>query len=45
MIHYRLVARLADIHIPVDAGEFQLVDRRVIDELLQIDDYIPTFAA
>jgi len=40
-IYYRLVARLADITIPVDAGEFQLVDRRVIDELLQIDDYYP----
>jgi glycosyltransferase involved in cell wall biosynthesis len=40
-VYYRMVARLADIHIPVDAGEFQFVDRRVIDELLQIDDYYP----
>lgn len=40
-VYYRLVARLADITIPVDAGEFQLVDRRVIDELRQIDDYYP----
>lgn len=40
-IYYRLVARLADVTIPVDAGEFQFVDRRVVDELLQIDDYYP----
>lgn len=40
-IYYRLVAKLADITIPVDAGEFQLVDRRIIDELLKIDDYYP----
>jgi glycosyltransferase involved in cell wall biosynthesis len=40
-IYYRLVARLADVHIPVDAGEFQLVDRRVVEELVQIDDYYP----
>jgi len=40
-VYYRLVARLADIQIPVDAGEFQLVDKRVIEELLAIDDYYP----
>lgn len=40
-LYYRLVARLADVHIPVDAGEFQLVDKRVIAELLAIDDYYP----
>jgi len=40
-IYYRLVARLADVQIPVDAGEFQFVDRRVVDELLKVDDYYP----
>lgn len=40
-VYYRLVARLADVQIPVDAGEFQLVDKRVIEELLKTDDYYP----
>jgi polyisoprenyl-phosphate glycosyltransferase len=30
---YRLLARLADIHVPTDAGDFGLVSRRVVDQL------------
>lgn len=39
--YYRLVEYMSDVHIPVDAGEFQLIDRVVADSLLQVDDYYP----
>ncbi len=39
--YYRLVNRFADIHIPPDVGEFQLIDRRVVEVLRQCDDYYP----
>ena len=32
-VYYRLVTRLADIEIPMNVGEFQLVDRCVIEAL------------
>ena len=40
-LYYRLVSRFAGIDIPLDAGEFQLVDRSVLAALLQHDDYYP----
>lgn len=40
-IYYRLVDRMSGIHIPLDAGEFQLVDRVVLQSLRQVDDYYP----
>jgi glycosyltransferase involved in cell wall biosynthesis len=40
-IFYRLVRRMADIDVPVDAGEFQLIDRKVVDTLRQFEDYYP----
>lgn len=40
-LHYRLVARMADIEVPLDAGEFQLIDRSVVDMLTAVDDYYP----
>lgn len=39
--YYRLAGWLADIHLPADVGEFQLVDRVVVDALRQFDDYYP----
>lgn len=39
--YYRMVSRLADIDIPMNVGEFQLVDRCVIAALRQFDDYYP----
>jgi len=39
--YYRLVRYMSDVHIPVDAGEFQLIDRVVVDSLMQVDDYYP----
>ena len=40
-IYYRLVDRFADIRIPVDTGEFQLIDRQVVEALRRFDDYYP----
>ena len=40
-VYYRLVSKLADYAIPLNVGEFQLVDRKVIDALRKFDDYYP----
>lgn len=40
-LYYRLVCRMADIDIPPDTGEFQLIDRSVSDRLSMVDDYYP----
>jgi glycosyltransferase involved in cell wall biosynthesis len=39
--YYRLVSRFADIDIPADVGEFQLVDRVIVDLLRRFDDHYP----
>ncbi len=39
--YYRLVSRFADITIPPDVSEFQLVDRVIIDALRRCDDHYP----
>ncbi|HVY12472.1 MAG TPA: glycosyltransferase family 2 protein, partial [Alphaproteobacteria bacterium] len=36
---YRLIDALSEDHLPHDAGDFRLVDRRVLDELVKIKDY------
>jgi len=36
---YYVLNRLSYIHIPMNAGEFSLVDKRVIKELLRLDEY------
>jgi glycosyltransferase involved in cell wall biosynthesis len=38
---YRLVRILSDVDIPVDVGEFQLIDRKVWRAVVQHDDYYP----
>jgi glycosyltransferase involved in cell wall biosynthesis len=40
-LYYRLVSKFADIHIPTDVGEFQLVDRVIVDALRRFDDHYP----
>jgi glycosyltransferase involved in cell wall biosynthesis len=40
-VFYRLVRRMADIDVPVDAGEFQLIDRKVVETLRGFEDYYP----
>lgn len=39
--YYRTVSRFADITIPPDVSEFQLVDRVVVEALRRCDDYYP----
>ena len=40
-VFYRLIDFLSEDELPYDAGDFRLVDRRVLDVLKQIDDYQP----
>lgn len=40
-IYYRVLSQWADITIPLDAGEFQLIDKKVVDALKLHDDYYP----
>ena len=40
-VYYRSVSRLAGIDIPLDVGEFQLIDRKVLQALLGHEDYYP----
>lgn len=40
-IYYRMVSRFANIQIPPYVGEFQLVDKVVVEALRRFDDYYP----
>ena len=40
-VYYGLVTKLADFSIPRNVGEFQLIDRQVLETLRQFDDYYP----
>jgi polyisoprenyl-phosphate glycosyltransferase len=40
-VYYRMVSRFAGIDIPLDVGEFQLIDRVVLAALLEHEDYYP----
>ncbi len=40
-IYYRLVMWTSDFYIPPDVGEFQLIDRKVLEALKTYDDYYP----
>jgi dolichol-phosphate mannosyltransferase len=40
-LFYVALARLSDDDLPRDAGEFRLVDRRILDELKRVDDRSP----
>jgi dolichol-phosphate mannosyltransferase len=35
-LYYKFIARLSDVHIPLNTGDFRLIDRIVIDELKKI---------
>lgn len=35
-LFYRLIHRLSDVEIPLDTGDFRLIDRRVVDVMLQM---------
>jgi dolichol-phosphate mannosyltransferase len=40
-VFYRLIDSLSEDPLPHDAGDFRLVDRRVLNELLKFEDYHP----
>jgi len=40
-LFYRIIDSLSEDELPLDAGDFRLVDRCVLDELQEIDDYQP----
>lgn len=40
-LYYRAVRSLANIDVPADVGEFQLIDRQVLDALRPLDDHDP----
>jgi glycosyltransferase involved in cell wall biosynthesis len=40
-LYYRMITRFAEIYIPPDVGEFQLIDRKVLDALKKFEDYYP----
>jgi dolichol-phosphate mannosyltransferase len=38
-LFYRLIKRITSVDIPVDTGDFRLMDRRVVDSLVSIREY------
>ena len=40
-IFYRMINKLSDIDLPVDVGEFQLIDQKVWEAVIQRDDHFP----
>jgi polyisoprenyl-phosphate glycosyltransferase len=38
-LFYRLIGRLSDTRIPLDTGDFRLMDRRVVDALLSMPEH------
>lgn len=40
-IFYRLLKRIANVEIPLDAGDFSLMDRRVVDCLRRLPEHSP----
>jgi len=40
-LYYRIISKLSSFYIPPDVGEFQLIDRAVVNALSQFEDYNP----
>lgn len=40
-LYYRVLTSLSDLSVPPNVGDFQLVDRRVVDAMRQIEDAYP----
>lgn len=40
-LHYRVIAKFAEGNIPINAGEFMLVDRKIIESVIEVDDQFP----
>lgn len=39
--YYRLMSTIADEKLPLNVGTFRLIDRKVVNELVKLDDYKP----
>jgi glycosyltransferase involved in cell wall biosynthesis len=40
-VYYKVISKMASVDIPINAGEFLLADRKVIDSLQSLDDAYP----
>jgi glycosyltransferase involved in cell wall biosynthesis len=40
-IHYRIISRFAEGDIPINAGEFMLVDKEIVATIVEVDDQYP----
>lgn len=40
-LYYRLMRKFIDFNIPADVGDFQLIDKVIVNTLRQFDDYCP----
>jgi glycosyltransferase involved in cell wall biosynthesis len=40
-VYYQLLSRMSDAEIPSGAGEFQLLDSSIVEQLAEVDDYYP----
>jgi glycosyltransferase involved in cell wall biosynthesis len=40
-IYYRVIRTMSDTDIPLNAGEFMLIDKRIANEILKLDDHYP----
>jgi polyisoprenyl-phosphate glycosyltransferase len=40
-IYYRIIRRFADGNIPINSGEFMLIDRKISDAILKLGDHYP----
>lgn len=40
-IYYRIVRMMSDTNIPINSGEFMLIDRKISDAICELDDYYP----
>lgn len=40
-LFYRMINYLSEYHLPIDAGDFRLIDRKVIEELRKLDNAQP----
>lgn len=40
-LYYRIIRKFADVDIPLDAGEFMLIDKKIVQSILSLDDQYP----
>jgi glycosyltransferase involved in cell wall biosynthesis len=40
-LYYRIIRSMSDTNIPINSGEFMLVDRKISNSICELDDYYP----